>query len=114
MMSLDVLVAVNNRIARRAARSRLVPYVPSLEEIDHGRFDFPNLGYHVPEGWQKVESWFVDKFGVGRESEPAVTHRRLREILRGYITDNPGHGFGISEEGQFQMFVSAYRPVEQN
>ena len=112
MMSLEVLVDVNNRIAREAARQRVVPYVPfGLEEVDQP-FKFPNIGYHEPDGWEKVESWFVDKYGVGRESEPAITHRRLKEILDDYIADNPGHGFAITEEGEFQVVISAFRPTE--
>jgi hypothetical protein len=67
-----------------------------------------------PNGWEKVESWFLDKYGVGLESEPAITHRRLKNILRDYIKTNPGHGFAVTEEGQFQVVVSAFRPVEKN
>ena len=59
MMGLDVIVAVNNRIAREAAR-RLRPYVPSYaSEVDGWRnlpFEFPNIGYLEPKEWEKVES----------------------------------------------------------
>lgn len=117
MMSLEVIVAVNNQIARAAARRRLVPYVPSgASEVDGWHnlpFEFPNIGYLEPNGWEKVESWFVDKYGVGLESEPAITHRRLKVILRDYILANRNHGFAITEEGEFQVVVSAFRPVEQ-
>ena len=35
MMSLDVIIAVNNEIAREAAQEGLVPYVPfNLDEVD--------------------------------------------------------------------------------
>lgn len=118
MMGLETLIAVNSDIARQAARRRLKPYVPSgAAEVDrwkHPPFEIPNLGFHEPKGWEKTESWFADKFGVGSESEPAMTHRRLREVLRSYVEENPDHGFAITEEGQFQCVVSAFKPVEKN
>jgi hypothetical protein len=117
MMGLETLIAVNNQIAREAARRRLVPYVPSdASEVDGWRnlpFEFPNIGYLEPRGWEKVESWFVDKYGRGLESEPAITHRRLKLILREYIEANPEHGFAVVEEGQFQVVVSVFKPVEK-
>jgi len=119
MMSLETLIAINNDIARQAARRQLRPYVPTgADEVNEWRdlpFEcFPNIGFHEPPGWEKVESWFADKYGVGRESEPAITHRRLREILRSHIEENPADGFAITEEGEFQVVVSAFRRVERN
>ncbi|QDU29548.1 hypothetical protein ETAA8_46620 [Anatilimnocola aggregata] len=117
MMGLETLIAVNNDIARQAARRRLKPYVPSgAKEVDGWRnlpFEFPNIGYLEPKGWEKVESWFVDKYGHGLESEPAMTHRRLKQVLRDYIETNPDHGFAVVEEGEFQVVVAAFKPVEK-
>jgi hypothetical protein len=118
MMSSEVIRYVNEDIGRRAARSRLVPYVPSEpDEVDRWRklpFEFPNIGTHGPKGWEAVESWFVDKTGHGYKWEPAITHRRLKEILRSYIAENPTHGFAVTEEGEFQVVVSAFRPVQSS
>ena len=118
MMSLNVIVAVNDEIGRRAAQRNLVPYVPSEpDEVDRWRrlpFEFPNIGSHEPNGWEQVESWFVDKTGRGYEWELAITHRRLKEILRDYIAENPDHGYAVTEEGEFQVVVSAFQPVEGN
>jgi hypothetical protein len=117
MMALEVIIAVNNQIAREAARRRLKPYVPSSsEEVDSWRnlpFEFPNMGSHVPKGWEQVESWFVDKYGRGYEWEPAMTHRRFKEVVREYITANPAHGFAVVEEGPFQVVIAAFKPVER-
>jgi hypothetical protein len=74
----------------------------------------PNLGYFEPAGWEKMEkTWFIDKTGVGLESEPALTWRQFRRQLSQYVADNPSHGFGIVEEGEFQCVVAAFRPVEE-
>jgi len=66
-----------------------------------------------PLSWERTEeSWFVDKSGWGQEWEPALTWNRLKDELREYIAHNPRHGFGITEEGQFQLYVTAFRPAE--
>lgn len=113
MMGLDVIIAVNKDIARRASRRRLAPFVPvSAEEVEEWpNVAIPNFGPYVPPGWEEDRTWFVDKFGVGRDSEPALSYRQFRNALSDYVADNPGHGFAITEEGQFQMIVSAFRPV---
>ena len=115
MMSLSTIIAVNEEIAARALQAKRTPFVPDgPDDVDRWPpFPFPNLGYYEPEGWEQVESWFVDKTGVGYESEPAMTHRALKETLRHYIADNLGHGFAITEEGEFQLVISAFAPVEK-
>jgi hypothetical protein len=112
MMSLEVIVAVNNEIARQAAREGLVPYVPlSADEVDTP-FTFPNIGSLKLRGWKRTgQTWFVDKCGQGGTWEPALTWRQFRQRLTGYIFRHPGHGFAIVEEGEFQVVVSAFRRV---
>ena len=110
MMSLEVIQYVNNDIARRAARHNLVPYVfNGPTEVDESQqFPLPNLGYYGPPGWQQVESWFVDKTGVGRDGEPALSQRQFKEVLRNYILQHPTHGFAIVEESEFQVVIGAF------
>jgi len=115
MMSLEVIIAINQEIAREAAAEGLVPYVPfSVEELDLcPSFPFPTIGYLQPDGWKKTDQhWFVDKFGCGLPWEPALTWDHFRRELRRYILRHPGHGFAITEEGEFQLVVSAFRRVE--
>jgi hypothetical protein len=113
MMSLEVIIAVNSDIARRASRLRLAPFVPSSVEAveEWPDLPIPNFGPYVPRGWEVDRTWFVDKTGVGLDSEPACSVRQFRNLLSDYVADNPGHGFAITEEGQFQMIVSAFRPI---
>ena len=72
MMGIETLIAVNNEIAREAARQGLVPYVPfSADEVE-SPFTFPNIGSLTPRGWKRTgQSWFVDKTGHGEAWEPA-------------------------------------------
>jgi hypothetical protein len=112
MMSLEVIVAVNNDIARQAAREGLFPYVPSSADEAVTPFFCPNVGTLKPRGWRKTgASWFVDKTGHGETWEPALTWAQFRQRLAGYLLRHPGHGFAIVEEGEFQVVVSAFRQV---
>ena len=112
MMSLEVLVAVNNEIARQAAREGLVPYIPSSPAEATTPFFCPNIGTLNPRGWRKPEaSWFVDKTGHGFDWEPAYTWQQFRRQLAGYLLRHPGYGFAITEEGEFQVVVSAFHKI---
>lgn len=115
MWSLEVINYLNNEAARKARRQHKEPHVPTLDDIDnYPPFPFPHLGPFVPPGWEQVEDalWFADSSGWGRDDEPALSVRRLKNELRQYIAENPTHGFGIVECGQFQCYVAAFRPIE--
>jgi len=112
MLSLGAIRAINEEIATLAARKRRVPFVPDApEDVDRWPpFPFPNLGYYEPPGWEVTDqNWFIDKTGRGDEDEPALTVRRFRKELRHYIGESPGDGFAITEEGEFQAVISAFR-----
>jgi hypothetical protein len=112
MMSIDVLIAVNNDIARKAARQRLVPYVPASADEVQSPWFCPNIGSLQPKGWEKTgQTWFVDKTGHGLDWEPALTWAQFRRRLGGYILRHPSHGYAIVEEGEFQCAVAAFRRV---
>ena len=112
MMSVEVLIAVNNQIARQAAKQGLFPYVPLGIEDVTSPFSFPNIGSLKPRGWRKTgETWFVDKTGRGFDDEPALTWQQFRRRLVGYILRHPGRGFAITEEGEFQVVVSAFKRI---
>lgn len=118
MMSLLDISAVNEKIAARAAREGRQPFVLGRpEDVERWPpFPFPNLGCQRPKGWVQVDSWFVDKTGHGYEGEPGLTHKQFKQfkqLLQGYVRNNPGHGFAIVEEGPFQVVIVAFRPVEE-
>jgi len=112
MMSLEVLRSVNNEIARKAAREGLVPYVSVSADEAVTPFFCPNIGALKPRGWRKTgTTWFVDKTGYGLESELALTWRQFRSRLAGYLLRHPRHGFAVTEEGECQVVVSAFRQI---
>jgi hypothetical protein len=114
MMSIEVLIAVNNEIAQEAARRGLVPYVPYSADEVKSPFTFPNIGTLKPRGWQKTgQTWFVDKTGHGETWELALTWAQFWRQLAGYILRHPTHGFAVVEEGEFQCVVGSFRKIGQ-
>jgi hypothetical protein len=112
MMSLEVLEAVNNEIARQAAREGLIPYIPASADEAVTPFFCPNIGSLKPRGWIKTgQTWFVDKTGNGETWELALTWQQFRRQLAGYLLRHPGHGFAITEEGECQVVISAFRQI---
>lgn len=114
MWSLETINELNQQAAKKARRGQRQPTVPTLDEIDvYPPFPFAHLGPYVPPGWERVEdvTWFVDSSGFGRPGEPALTAGEFREAVRSYVNDHPDHGFAITEAGQFQVYVGAYRPL---
>ena len=95
-------------------------------------FRAPYLGNYVPPGWRRatfVEAGlhvgehgvlggggeppllFVDGSGYGRESEPALTHRALAEVLGRALESSKtigSLGVGIVLAGQFQVHLGLY------
>jgi hypothetical protein len=107
MMSLQSIRQLSDEQAKKAARKHKLPYVMAdMMEVDNfPPFPFPNIGSYVPKGWEKTEAeFFVD-------DEPALSLNQFKAALRGYVSENPGHGFAITEEGEFQCYVTAFRKI---
>jgi len=106
-MSLADIIAQNLESAATAARKNRRPYVPEgpHETDSYPPFPFPNLGSHVPDGWELTDdSWLVDKTGSGPASEVALTVRKFREELRQHVAHHPDHGFAITEDAPFRQW----------
>jgi hypothetical protein len=113
MMSLSVIARLAREQHRKAARAKLVPLVVEGEDMPddatpgHLPPPHPNIGTYHPKGWRLGERLFVDKSGLGAEWEPAMTLRQFIEVVR---KAGPGNGYGIIEEGEFQVYVGRFEP----
>lgn len=90
------------------------PYVPvDVEEIKaYPPFPFPDLRAFESDDWIPTENaWFADSSGFGRDTEPALTVAQFKRALQAHYEDNPTHGFGITNIGQFQLYITAFAPV---
>jgi hypothetical protein len=83
-----------------------------LHKLLTDTLEVPFLGEYVPEGWVKsdLDDLFVDSSGWGSPGEPALTLDAFKEKLAGYAKTGDTYGFGVSQAGQFQVYVSIYRP----
>lgn len=121
MMSLETIRFINSQIAFDAAVNARKPFVPEngdeLRRVLRGnKTRIPNLGSYCPTGWERVDGedalWFVDKTGLGKRSEPALTVADFINLAADYVDANPGVGIAVCEEGPFQVYVGAYRRVK--
>jgi hypothetical protein len=111
MMDLRTIRHLEEEAAKKAKRTKKRPLVPadaaSVPDVIRG---IPNLGSYVPPGWKKVEDLFVDKSGLGGENEPAMTLGKLVSWVQHHV--DRGYGYGLTSEGQFQVYVGVFEPLE--
>lgn len=73
------------------------------ENEDIGIKKVPVLKKEKFSGWEFTEKFFVDSSGFGSEGELALTFNQfLMKVKKGY-------GYGISGQGQFQVYISEYK-----
>jgi hypothetical protein len=113
MMSAATIAALAAEQAERAYNEGVEPLVTTKEGakkwVENFQCPVPNIGSYVPDGWTEVDSVFVDKGGRS-DTGPATGMSGLVDFVHEqqaeYGEDNVG--FAISEEGEFQLYVSAY------
>lgn len=111
MMSPATIRALGQAVARKAAREHKTPYMIEADDL----FDqdtlvralrsTPHLGTHRPKGYKLTDQLFVDSSGYGSEDEPAFTFGQFCAKVR---QNGVGFGYGIIEEGQFQVVVGVF------
>ena len=130
MMSLSTIHELSREAAEQAAEEGRVPFVfekQDVEDFQAGRIDninIPNLGDHLPNGWNRVDlsDWdqhgiymgdadgfgtlFVDKQGWGAPGEAAMTREEFAQAVR------PGYGYAMVEKGQFQVKVGVFEKAK--
>ena len=78
-----------------------IPFIGTLVE----QFDLP---------YKEVKTFFVDLSGFGQEGEPALTSEQFSREASNLVTTTPEPLYwGIVEAGQFQIYVTAFRKLEQ-
>ena len=104
MHSLQYIQAVNTEKTQEAKKARSKPYIAKVNG-DIGVKACPFLANYLPEGYEVINTFFVDKSGFGKEGELALTFNQfLGKVKKGY-------GYGIKEEGQFQVYINEYRRI---
>ena len=104
MFSAETIRSMQREAASEAARQGKTPVIIDQHDLDDGRIpQIPFIGDYVPAGWTKLDKdYFVDSSGFGSEGEGALTMRRFLATLV------PGHGYAVTEAGQFQVHVGEF------
>jgi hypothetical protein len=116
MMSLATIRSLSDEAGRKARRSRKLPWHPeTIEDISVENLrQIPNLGTYTPSTWTRTEKdFFADASGFGAENEPALTPNRLVKAMRDHFACNPTAGYAITEVGQFQLYITAFKKAER-
>ena len=104
MYGLETIEAMNEEATKRAKVQRTKLYIATADN-DKGVFSCPVIGDYVPKGWTKTAEYFVDSSGLGSEGESALTASQFLSRVK------KGRGYGITERGQFQVFVAEFKEV---
>lgn len=106
--------------ARQAGKSPL-----NIREFDPGKpMEFlkriPNLGDYVPDGWKRddnIDPYFVDSTGINLNDSggSSLSINGFIQVLNGNyeIRDEFPHGYGITECGQFQLYIEVFVPIQK-
>lgn len=113
MMSIDLIREINREQATQAANEGLEPYVYATEdEVDSLPFPFAHIGDYAPEGWDLVDTHFVDSSGFGQPGEPALTVEQfvalVKRQMREHAENRQAVGWAIVSAGQFQVYVGEF------
>ncbi len=104
MFSLATIDYLAREAAEKAAKKKLVPFLVEKEDLRKmPPFPFPNLGDYRPPGWELIDEFFVDHSGWGKPGERALTAKQFLAKIE------PGFGYGIIEQGEFQLWVGKFR-----
>jgi len=114
MMSPSAIADLAREQAVKAAAYEIEPYVPaSIDEcLNWNHVPIPNIGSFRPQGWCLVEHKLVDKSGLGRDDEPALTIPAFKRWAASKVAETEytkwSAGFAIIEEGQFQVVIGLF------
>jgi len=93
--------------------SQETPFIPftQYEIASCPPFPFAYIGNRPPDGWERTgTTWRVRTRRAG--DEEALSCHAFKQSLRGYIRENPGHGFAVVDEDDCDAVVAAYRRVD--
>jgi hypothetical protein len=113
MYSLATIIAMNEEVTEKAIKKGKKPRIVRTTAVVDKMppFPFPSIGNYEPDGWTPLDIWFVDKTGLGRAGEPALTVEAFKTVIKEFITKRPDEriGFAIIEEGEMQVHIQAFR-----
>jgi len=108
MMDTATIREMTRHVTREARAMDLQPFEVWPGDADSmPPFPFPNLGDYRPKGWSKVQTYFVDSSGFGREGEAALSVPQFIKMIK------VGYAYAIVEAGQFQVYIAEFKAIRQ-
>ncbi len=112
MMDIGYIQQINNDMASKAMHLGTEPAELPFPTVIEDLRSIPHLGDYVPDGWDLVDTHFVDSSGHGEEGEAALTFRQFVDIVGTASTNSdPGVGWAIVSAGQFQVYIGQFSKV---
>ncbi len=135
MLSPAYIQEMQAEVAGEAAKKRKTPFVIFPEDVGNvSRLrHIPSIGTYLPKGWarvdpkelgydqsdfitgtigededgpnKRVQKYWVDSSGFGGPDEMALTAQQFADLIQ------PGFGYAIVEEGQFQVGIGVFRKL---
>lgn len=102
MFDLETIKKMNDRATQKAEQNYFSPYIAKCNGDVNVR-SCRKLGDFVPNGWQLVNTYFVDNSGFGASDELALTFEQFVNKVK------QGYGYAIGKEGQFQVYINEYK-----
>ena len=108
MFSLEYIKEMNKEAMKEAIDMQKLPIkVFSFGSVDIEKLrSIHNIGDYRPEGFNLVNTYFVDSSGFGSEGEPALTFKQFSKVVK------PECYYAIIECGQFQVYIGEFIKVE--
>lgn len=104
MHSLETIKRLSREAGENAAENNLEPLIA----ICNGSIEckqVPDLGDCRPDGWDLVDTLFVDASGFGSKNEAALTINQFMQKVK------KDYGYAIIETGQFQLYIGVFKRV---
>lgn len=104
MLSLEYILAENDKATLKARGQKLEPYIAKCNGDIEVRACW-RLGDYTPKGWKLVDTYFVDSSGFGTEGEGALTFGQFLGKVKN------GFGYALGDCGQFQVYINEYKRI---
>lgn len=109
MYDLNTIHSMNEETGETAKEYGLTPmFFSDRKDFEENVCHIPNLGDYRPEGYKLEKTFFVDSSGFGAPYEPALTFDQFLD--EGWLS--PEYGYAIVAEGQFQVYIGAFKKLD--
>jgi len=109
MYSVEQIQQMNRESAQAATDAGVLPFNVWPQTFEADVRSIPNVGTEDVEGFEPVETFFVDSSGFGSPGEPALTFEEfVKQGLALIEKSDVSLYWAITSAGQFQVYITAF------